>query len=450
MHEMRHIGIFSEGTDAEDASDPPENTQPAPPKSALIGAPRALFVAPYSGLDNHHGFRRMSRFAGWLRDSGWNSQAISSRSTGWSQLARCLEIRDPFGLWGPNPIRTDAPVAPARGARSWKSGLGRYCIPDASIGWAMRVAASTEANRLAASADLIISSSPPEATHLATALLGRRNGRPYLIDLRDGWLDEPLKEILVTSTFRRAIEGQLERWILGGAAAVTVTSRGWRDALLERYPSLRSRTHVVPNTFGIEHPQRRGENGAPTRQRWLYAGRFAGSRSTSTPVPLFNILEREARLAHLPIELRFVGHLTPVELQAVDVLNRRMRLFGSSAVVIGDILHAASVEEIASADALLLLCNSHCAIPAKLCEYVSAGAPILAVCRRGSATWEMCGNIPQALRVDCADDASQVAFGEFARSCPRPSIPTQLNHESVGAAFCDLAKSLIGTRASHH
>ena len=92
--------------------------------------------------------------------------------------------------------------------------------PDADMRWALRTANAIElATREDERPNWIITSSPPESAHLAGALLKRRTGIRWMAELRDSWIDEPLREELRHSRARRFFERGIARKLLARAEA---------------------------------------------------------------------------------------------------------------------------------------------------------------------------------------------------------------------------------------
>lgn len=369
--------------------------------------PTALFVSPFSASHNHHGYRRLARFSRWLARSGWTCQLLTACSQT-SEEFDCVSVAsDPFRLWTcepPGPHREPA-RRNGRPVRSWRSGLGKFCIPDPTMGWALRVMLSPVAHRLASRCDALVSSSPPESPHIATALLAAFYRKPFVMDMRDGWIDEPIRNEIASSLLRRTLESALETWAINRASAVLVTSNEWREALCTRHPALRKQVVVVTNVVPTQPapPVPRVGNSA---RRWVYVGRFSGSHSARHPHALLSILEHEATIASSPIDFRFIGQLSVTEQEALDGFRQRVAPYGCSVTATGHTDHAIAQAEICAADVLLLVSASQCAIPAKLFEYLAGGAPILAICRRNSATWNICQGVQRATCVDPDDLAS--------------------------------------------
>lgn len=65
----------------------------------------------------------------------------------------------------------------------------------------------------AAGAAVVISSSPPESTHIGSVRLADALDAKLLVYLRDGWLDEPLKPYLNRFTASLRNLARLRAWL---------------------------------------------------------------------------------------------------------------------------------------------------------------------------------------------------------------------------------------------
>jgi len=82
--------------------------------------------------------------------------------------------------------------------------------PDPTVVWA-RARPSTPLYCGHGRHRLILSSSPPESAHVGAWLLSQyRTGVPHIVDMRDGWLDEPLKPLLRSSDAAPLVRGRME------------------------------------------------------------------------------------------------------------------------------------------------------------------------------------------------------------------------------------------------
>jgi glycosyltransferase involved in cell wall biosynthesis len=264
------------------------------------------------------------------------------------------------------------------------------------------------------------------------------------MDMRDGWLDEPLRPELSTGSIRARIEQRFESRVVHAAAAIIVTSPEWKLALVERYPSCAAKVEVVRNATSGELTNVALGNRAG-RRAWVYAGRFGGSRAERNPCMLLQQLRHEAVDAGVPIDFRFVGGLSPDDVRMLREFEACVSPTGSTVTLVGHVPHSDAISEVNRADALLLLCASQHALPSKLFEYAVTGKPILAVCHAGSATWNACLGIKQAMRVDPSERSVSSRFYEFAEHPPETWVDAELQVEDARRRLLAVFRKAVPT-----
>jgi len=406
--------------------------------------PRILTLSPFSLDAEYHGGRRLSRFAEWLSADNWEIRSLSAIGTSSIPSPQSVVIQDPLGVWTSCASGAVAASRPSIAGLSRGRGWGRHLIPDPTIGWTIATLLSPKAHDLARWADVIISSSPPESPHLAASLLARLYGKAHVMDMRDGWLDEPLRPELFSASIRARIEGRLEGHVARSAAAIIVTSPEWGTAFSARYPECARRTKVVRNAIESQ-PASPPTQRADVLRRWVYSGRFGGSRADQDPRLLINSLAREALASNIPIDFRFVGALTSSEANLLNEFGSAIARTGSRVSLLGHVPHAKAIEEVQQADALLLLCASQHALPSKLFEYAATGKPIFAACREGSATWNACAGIKQAMRIGIDQPTQCTTFGEFVNGSPTAEIDPELQVEAARSQLLTLMHEAAGS-----
>lgn len=406
---------------------------------------RVLTLSPFSVGAEHHGARRLCRFVTWLATDGWEIRNMSASLALSTLSSKSTTIPDPLGVWPSYASGSVSATRPSIAGLSRGRGWGRHLIPDPTIGWTIATLLSPKAHDLARWADVIISSSPPESPHLAASLLARIHGKAHVMDMRDGWLDEPLRPELSSASIRARIEGRMEGHVARSAAAIIVTSPEWGSAFSARYPECAQRIKVVRNAIDSQ-PASPPTLRANELRRWVYSGRFGGSRADQDPRLLLNPLVREAFESSAPIDFRFVGALTSSEVDLLTEFGSAIAQTGSRVSLMGHVPHAKAIAEVQQADALLLLCASQHALPSKLFEYAATGKPILAACRQGSATWNACAGIKQAMRFGINQPTECTTFSAFVSGSPVAEIDRELQ---MGTARRQLLTLMHEAAGSH-
>lgn len=253
--------------------------------------------------------------------------------------------------------------------------LSRVLVPEPLVAaWAPFAVRAAKRVARERAFDCVITSSPPESTHLVGRAL-RRRGVAWLADIRDAWSFEPLRPAFPTRVQRRLDEGLERRW-LGSADAVTVVSRPVAEDLRRR---LGIESILVPNAWDpeVEAVDEDGWLPGSDRKRLVYTGRFGSyGRDPASLVRAIRELAAEDPHTAGQLELVIAGPVTEDErrLLGTDVSPAEITLLGTTS-------RSSAIALQRKADALLLLADPRRSQLAnfKLFEYLAAGRPILAL-----------------------------------------------------------------------
>lgn len=377
---------------------------------------KAVIFAPFWRMAGHVGNNRVDRFVRWLSEDGYTVVMIRAgssngqRQESWGQE---ITVRDRMCLHRdtpPGPVTT----APSRKPNKLRRALAYWLFnPDPTVVWAREAAKHPAVLRAMEGAAFILSSSPPESAHVGAWLLSRRSGVPHIVDMRDGWLDEPLKPLLISSALRRWQEGRMEARILRAAKAIQVTSDVWQDLLCKRLPGLSSKVHVLTNGYPMHSPTPlvRASEQCDGERVLIHAGRFSGSDTRRTPDVLLGPLLKNLSLHPVKGVIRLIGLLSDDELKLIEPYKMQFCAIGWRIECPGNIARGELLKLLPQADGLLLLSASYAAIPSKLFEYIPAMCPIFVVAPKGSATWNIACCLPQATLVDLINPDQDLLFG---------------------------------------
>jgi glycosyltransferase involved in cell wall biosynthesis len=414
--------------------------------SQCPSALNAIVLSPYAGCIGHLANRRANRFCRWLTEAGFNVTLVGALKDHRPEI----DHKPIPYIYVGNPLHAVLQSQPVRTGtkRGLKSLAARYLlIPDGLILWSIACALNSSVRLAARRSSLIVSTSPPESPHLTGLFLSRLTGVPHVVDLRDGWTDEPLKRQITESRVRRWIETSMERAVLANAALVLVTSNEWKELLLTRVPRLQSKTHVLTNAYGSRgnlKPEPIAE--VHDLPRLVYTGKLGLSHANRDLGALVSLLMCEASLSLKPFEIKFIGQLQEREIEQLEHLAKEIKEYGWKVTMTGNVSETQSKLECATAAGLLLLSVSHAALPSKLFDYMATGLPILAMSPIGSATWNVCRQLPQAWQVDLngrPQDRTCPSFVTFVRSQPQGVIPAQFEEGAVGRRFSALLEAIL-------
>ena len=224
--------------------------------------------------------------------------------------------------------------------------------------------------------DCVVTSSPPESSHLIGLLLGRH--RPaWVADFRDGWTFEPYRERFPTGA-QRQLDHWLERRVALTAELTVGATEPIADDLARRVGA--PATHV-PNGWdeanapaSVPEPRRSGN------VTLVYTGTLSGEWGRD-PAPLFQALGEVSAEVGGRLRLVHAGRLRTGERTLID------RSAASTAVEhLGTLDRAGALALQRSADALVLITSRNSSeATGKLFEYIFSGRPIIALAENNEA-----------------------------------------------------------------
>ena len=257
-------------------------------------------------------------------------------------------------------------------AIEWLKGWVAY--PDFAKGW---IPFATEAVATFArreSVDAILTTSPPESTHIVGARAKTLLGCPWIADFRDLWTQNLAASGHASHPQRVRLEKRKK--VLQLADALVTVSTPWAARLAERY--LAKPIYAITNGFDPDDFQTR-----PTRLTELFSITYAGQlyEGKRDPTPLLEVLHdliREQVLQRGEVRVRFYGPREPW----LPTLVARYRL--EDVVELNDVVGRDEVLQREMESQILLLLGwsdsretgQH---TGKVFEYLGARRPILAV-----------------------------------------------------------------------
>lgn len=365
---------------------------------------KAVLFVPFWRMAGHVGNNRVDRFMRWLSEDGFELVIVRAgtkeamRTEPWGKE---ITIVDRLGLH-PETTPNQTKVVSTRKPNKLRRALACWLFnPDPAVVWAKAAARHPKVMVAMQGAQFILSSSPPDSAHVGAWMLSQKTGVPLIMDMRDGWLDEPLKPLLQTSALRCWQERRLESRISHHAKAIQVTSDVWKELFDARYPQLTHKVHVLTNAYPSQMPPASHKSIKNSNEEivLIHAGRFTGSHLSRTPDLLLKPLLEKLSLQPSKGVIRFYGDLTNEEVASIQTYRPCLTKIGWRAEFLGPLPRKKMLEALQAADGLLLLSASHAALPSKMFEYLATGLPILFIADVGSATEKALRDVPQAVNL---------------------------------------------------
>ena len=113
--------------------------------------------------------------------------------------------------------------------------------------WIHDLCSSSKTFECANGAAMVISSGPPHDAHIAAAMIAAERDIPHVVDLRDPWTDKALGSGIVNSMLGSPMSSRRECKVLSRASAIIVNTPSAAAALTKRLPQTIGRVHAVLN-----------------------------------------------------------------------------------------------------------------------------------------------------------------------------------------------------------
>lgn len=334
--------------------------------------PRLLLFAYYYPPENTSGAARPARLARYLPEAGIECTVVACG-------------RPPEALRLPHTTYVEPGDAPPL-QRFLSQRIQRFLLPlNERLPWVPAAVCAGMNTVRDTQPDVILSTYPPLASHLAAWEVHRRTGLPWIADFRD-----PLAH---NSSRRRAFgdyDQWLERRIFRAASLCLANTDGLLAHWEHNHPSFRQKCRVLWNGYDPESPVAPAPAPAPPPRLLLHAGALYGSRRPDNFLSALACLARQGGLDSTQWRIVLLGPAEPGVFQQ----SQSDRDYLESAGLLQIDARLASRDEARDlqtrADSLLIFDNNllqeSVQVPAKLFEYVRTGQPVIACTPEGSPT----------------------------------------------------------------
>lgn len=263
-------------------------------------------------------------------------------------------------------------------------GLSHFIfIPDNRVGWYPYALHKAKKMCKKIKFDAILSSSPPNTSHLVAYKLSKETGIPWVADFRDPWVNNP--NLALYTSFHRRIHNVLEKKVLQNTNVIVVVSKAFRDNFLKRHTDIRpEKISFIPNGYNEElFPEKKK---LPEKFIITHTGIFSGNRIPDSFLQACSYLktknDRNNELLK-NIKINFIGPISPYILSLIKKYDLEDMVHCKEGLT-----HNESVDYLLKSAINLLIVNiksgHNAIIPSKLFDYLATRNPILALCEEGS------------------------------------------------------------------
>ncbi|MAN59768.1 MAG: glycosyl transferase family 1 [Flavobacteriaceae bacterium] len=254
---------------------------------------------------------------------------------------------------------------------------GNFFIPDARISWVVPSVSYLSDYLTNNPVQAIITTGPPHSLHLVGLQLRKQFRTPWLADFRDPWTTIHYHSQLYLLKRAARKHKRLEREVLDGADAITVTSPTTKN---EFSNITNTSIHVVTNGF---EPSTIPNQELDTRFTLVHIGSLLSERNPSVLWKTLAKLIAEHPEFRRSFQLKLAGVVSD------DIISEiKSAGLDDHLVLEGYVPHSEAIRRQHAAQMLLLVemdrPETRAIIPGKLFEYLAAGRPVIALGPSGS------------------------------------------------------------------
>jgi len=231
---------------------------------------KVLIITYYWPPGSGPGVQRFLKMSKFLPQLGWKPVVLTVKNGSYPSYDETLleEIPDELSTYRTKTIEPFTIYNRLTGGKGKKIGVGmigmhhkkslakkislyiraNYFFPDARKGWipfAYKKALKIIRNE---KIDVVVTTGPPHSSHIIGLKLKRKLGIPWLVDMRDPWVNNFFNMSLPRTNRTIRKEKKYEDLILSKADSVTTVSQGLRNEFADR----NSKTEVIYNGYDAE------------------------------------------------------------------------------------------------------------------------------------------------------------------------------------------------------
>ncbi len=246
-------------------------------------------------------------------------------------------------------------------------------IPDARIGWVPFAYRKAKRIIKELNIDTIITTGPPNSTHLIGSKLKSNNSNlRWIMDMRDPWSKIFFNETLPRTKFAKNRDIYLEKKALRLANQVILAS----ESMLPVQKGIYDREYLIINN-GFDHSEFTAIEGSESNT--LFVIKYIGSMTESAiPYNFFKALQTLDNKSKERIRIEFFGSIND---KVIDMIKSHD--LNDIVSFNGYLPHLEAKKEMQTADLLLLVIpntiNNELIITGKIFDYIGAQKPILCI-----------------------------------------------------------------------
>ena len=357
---------------------------------------RVLVITYYWPPAAGPGVQRFLKFCKYLRDFDWEPIVLTVENGSYSSTDNSLEKDIPTGTkvyktktFEPFQVYNSLRGQKGKGIPVSLMGIkedkrfiqklsilirANFFVPDARKGW--RPFAVKKAKKLINqySINAIVTTGPPQSTHLIGRELKKEFGIPWIADFRDPWTTVFYNKFFPRTKKAQKKDKKLEDAVLSECDAITVVSNG----LAKEFEDRASKIEVIYNGFDeADIPDKKQINTDTFSLE--YIGNLKPNQNVEALYEAISELKNENAAFSEDFKLNFTGNVDAYLLEEMCVS------YGLKSIVkvLPYVPHQEAVNRMVKSNILLFIIpraeNNRLIITGKLFEYMASATPMLSI-----------------------------------------------------------------------
>ena len=356
---------------------------------------KVLIITYYWPPGSGPGVQRFLKFTKYLREFGWEPYILTVRNGAYPSRDESLlkdvpedvnvyrtKTFEPFGLFnfikGNKGNTTPMGFINLNKKKSWLNNLmlyirANYFIPDARKYWKKFALKKARKVILENRIDAIITTGPPQSTHLIGNTLHQKLSIPWIADLTDPWTNVYYNSIFPRTKRTKIKDKKLEDRVATNADCLTVVSAGLKEEFSDRAKDI----ETIYNGYD-ESDFKEIEFTIPEKFTLAYIGNLKPNQNVKLLWKCIEELCEEVDGFRSNFKLLLTGNIDGSILDDINGCN-----INGLTEIRSFLPHQEAVSLMCSVSMLLFVVpqatNNKLIITGKLFEYIASGTPILSV-----------------------------------------------------------------------
>lgn len=306
-------------------------------------------------------------------------------------------------------------------------------VPDARMGWYFSAVGGGKQLIESEKPKAIVSIGPPHSSHLIGKKLSKRYNIPHIPVLIDPWVDIVYYKGFKRSAPTLALDNYFERTTLEHAHQIVFVTKSTLEDYIKKYPWIEKKSHVL--YWGYNEENFVGMNRQSSKDNTeiiLHAGNIFDYQN---PHGLWENVKQEIDKGR-KLRLRFVGTVSPVIKKSVTEAG-----LSEYTEYVGFLPYAEVVQEMLSAQYLLVCATEKRHVPGKLFEYLRTGNKIIAFGNDNTEVAEILQRA-NAGKVFSYNYSNNDIFQQLNSFTPEPTAAQQFSREIIAGKLSEILNSL--------